>query len=192
MSTDGLTPIDYRVKRSKRKTLELSVSSQDVLVKAPLDVSEQEIDRFVRQHRGWIEKAQKQQEEKRRESEGIDKLSAQELQELGHKATQVIPDRVAFYASQLGVNYTQITIRNQRTRWGSCSAKGHLSFNCLLMLAPPEVLDCVIVHELCHLKEMNHSQRFYDEVLRVYPEYWTWHKWLKDKGGALIQRMIKY
>ena len=93
------------------------------------------------------------------------------------------------YAEKLGVSYGRITIRNQRSRWGSCSGKGNLNFNCLLMLAPPEVLDSVVVHELCHLRQMNHSERFYAEVLRVFPDYWRCHRWLKENGGALMQRM---
>ena len=82
-----------------------------------------------------------------------------------------------------------LTIRNQRTRWGSCSGKKNLNFNCLLMLAPPEVLDSVVVHELCHILEMNHSKRFYAHVLRVYPDYYRDHKWLKEHGTELMRRM---
>ena len=100
-----------------------------------------------------------------------------------------IPERVAYYAPIAGVSYGRITIRNQKSRWGSCSAKGNLNFNCLLMLTPPEVIDSVVVHELCHRKEMNHSRRFYDEVLRVYPDYHIWNKWLKENGAAIMRRM---
>jgi predicted metal-dependent hydrolase len=98
----------------------------------------------------------------------------------------VIPERAAHYAALMGVTYGRITIRAQKTRWGSCSSKGNLSFNCLLMLAPPEVLDSVVVHELCHLRVMNHSERFYAEVLRVFPEYREKHGWLKDNGDMLL------
>ena len=96
---------------------------------------------------------------------------------------------MAYYAPQIGVDYGRITIRCQRTRWGSCSAKGNLNFNCLLMLAPPEVLDSVVVHELCHRREMNHSPRFYALVLRVFPDYHRWDRWLKDNGPALMARI---
>ena len=82
-----------------------------------------------------------------------------------------------------------MTIRNQKTRWGSCSSNGRLNFNCLLMLAPREVLDSVVVHELCHLKEMNHSDRFYAEVYRVFPEYDRCSRWLKTDGTVLLARM---
>ncbi|MDY3888895.1 MAG: M48 family metallopeptidase, partial [Agathobacter sp.] len=84
---------------------------------------------------------------------------------------EYIPKRVAYFADIMGVDYGRITIRMQKTRWGSCSSKGNLNFNCLLMLAPPEVIDYVVVHELCHRKEMNHSKAFWREVERVLPDY---------------------
>jgi len=87
------------------------------------------------------------------------------------------------------VTYGRITVRNQKTRWGSCSSKGNLNFNCLLMLTPPEVIDSVVVHELCHLREMNHSPKFYAEVLKVYPDYHKWNGWLKEHGAAIMKRM---
>ena len=117
------------------------------------------------------------------------RLTMADLEKLAREAVRVIPARVAYFAPLVGVTYGRITIRNQRSRWGSCSSKGNLNFNCLLMLAPPEVLDSVIVHELCHRIEMNHSGRFYEEVLRVFPDYWKWHGWLKKNGPELIRRM---
>ncbi|HAN50208.1 MAG TPA: metal-dependent hydrolase, partial [Lachnospiraceae bacterium] len=89
----------------------------------------------------------------------------------------------------MGVDYGRITIRHQKTRWGSCSGKGNLNFNCLLMLTPPEVQEYVIVHELCHRKEMNHSYRFWAEVEDVLPDYRVQEQWLKTNGGALIGAM---
>ena len=103
----------------------------------------------------------------------------------------MIPQRAAYYAQRIGVSYGKITIRCQKTRWGSCSSKGNLSFNCLLMLTPPEVLDSVVVHELCHRKFMNHSQQFYQEVLKAYPEYRKWNRWLKKNGVVLLRRAGK-
>ena len=117
------------------------------------------------------------------------KLTEAEIDELKARAAKVIPERVAYFAGIVGVSYGRITIRCQKTRWGSCSSKGNLNFNCLLMLAPPEVLDSVVVHELCHLKEMNHSKAFYDEVLRAYPNYREDHQWLKEHGSELMSRV---
>lgn len=117
------------------------------------------------------------------------RLTMADIEALAREAARVIPERVAYFAPKVGVTYGRITIRNQRSRWGSCSSKGNLNFNCLLMLAPPRVLDSVIVHELCHRLEMNHSKRFYAHVLRVFPEYYSYHAWLKEHGPGLMRRM---
>ena len=117
--------------------------------------------------------------------DSVKKLTIDEIRQLADKALEEIPERVKHYAPLVGVTYGRITIRNQRSKWGSCSSKGNLNFNCLLMLTPPEVIDSVVVHELCHRKEMNHSDKFYSEVLRVFPDYWKWDRWLKDNGNIL-------
>ena len=78
--------------------------------------------------------------------------------------------------------YRKFFLTSAKTRWGSCSSKGNLNFNCLLMLAPAEILDYVVVHELCHRKEMNHSKAFWAEVEKVLPDYRESVKWLKEKG----------
>jgi predicted metal-dependent hydrolase len=85
----------------------------------------------------------------------------------------------------MGVEYGRITIRMQKSRWGSCSGKGNLNFNCLLMRTPDEIIDYVVVHELCHLKEMNHSPRFWAEVEKIFPDYKERRKWLKDHGNEI-------
>ena len=97
-------------------------------------------------------------------------------------AKKVIPEKVAYYARLMNVTYGRISIRKQKTRWGSCSNKGNLNFNCLLMMMPPEVLDYVIVHELSHRLEMNHSKRFWAQVEKVIPDYKTQKTWLKEHG----------
>ena len=96
---------------------------------------------------------------------------------------------MAYYAPAVGVTYDRITIRSQRTRWGSCSSRGNLNFNCLLMLAPEKVVDYVVVHELCHRKEMNHSPRFWAEVERILPDYRQSKRWLKENGQSLMGQL---
>ena len=178
--------MEIEVIRSCRKTLSVEIREGHLLVRAPLRVSGAEITRFLQEKQGWIDKhmarAQAQEEAKK----DILPLTEQEIRSLAKEAKRLIPDRAAYFARLMGVSYGRITIRCQRTRWGSCSSKGNLNFNCLLMLAPPEVLDSVVVHELCHRKELNHSDRFYAHVLRVFPDYWRWNRWLKDNGDSLL------
>ncbi|MCD8364363.1 MAG: M48 family metallopeptidase [Clostridiales bacterium] len=181
--------MDYSVIRSNRKTIAIQVVSDGVVVRAPYRATKTEIDGLLRKHEGWIRKKQAELEAEQRKRSKVELLSADEIRALAEKAMEVIPERVRYYAPRVGVTYGRITIRNQKTRWGSCSSKGNLNFNCLLMLAPPEVLDSVVVHELCHRKEMNHSKAFYAEVLRVFPDYYKWNGWLKENGKALMMRM---
>ena len=185
-------PITCKIIRSSRKTLALEINADGLVVRAPKHVSDAEIKFYIQKHRNWIEKNLKKAQERQTVEDNIVPLTDEELKALAKEAATVIKERVEYYAPKVGVTYNRITIRNQRTKWGSCSGKGNLNFNCLLLLAPPEVLDSVVVHELCHLKEMNHSEKFYAEVLRVYPDYPTWNRWLKDNGNLLIKRMPKY
>ena len=88
-------------------------------------------------------------------------------------------------ARALGVRYTRLSIRDQRTRWGSCSRSGALSFNWRLLLAPEQVLDYVIWHEVCHLRVMDHSPRFWSLVADHCPDYRDHVSWLKRNAGTL-------
>ena len=157
-----------------------------LIVRAPLFATDGEIQRFLEKNKKWVESHLAKAQEREEKKQTVRKLSENEIRALAEKAMREIPPRVAHYAPLVGVTYGRITIRNQRTKWGSCSSKGNLNFNCLLMLAPQEVLDCIVVHELCHRKEMNHSQRFYAEVLRVMPDYRERYKWLKENGHMLM------
>ena len=104
---------------------------------------------------------------------------------LSRRALARIREQLDFYAPRIGVYYGRIAIRDQRSRWGSCSAKGNLNFNWKLIMAPPEALCYVVIHELCHLIEFNHSPRFWARVQAQMPDYEAWKKWLKNHGGEL-------
>lgn len=93
--------------------------------------------------------------------------------------------RAAYFRAITGGDYTSITIRDQKSRWGSCSSRGTLSFNYRLIFAPPHILDYVVVHELCHLTHMNHSRDFWAKVESVMPDYRECRKWLRDHGHEL-------
>lgn len=175
--------------RSNRKTVAIQVNSDlSVTVRAPRSVSEKDIEEILKKKEAWIsrhiEKIKKTKE--RFEAEPTEKLTREKVIALAEEALKVIPERVEYFAKVIGVTYGKITVRNQKTRWGSCSSKGNLNFNCLLMLAPPEVLDYVVVHELCHRKQMNHSKAFWLEVEKVLPDYKEARKWLKEDGSQII------
>ena len=181
--------MEYELIRSKRKTLAVQIKPDgSVVVRAPLRYPQREIDRFLRDRADWIrvhrEKMLKRQAEK--EEHPVNALTDAQLRDLKRRASLAFPERTAYFAPLIGVTYGRITIRSQKTRWGSCSAAGNLNFNCLLLLAPPEVLDYVVVHELCHRKFMDHSPRFWAEVARVMPDYRIHRKWLRDNGPRLM------
>lgn len=172
-----------KVIRSNRKTVSIEITKEaEVLVRAPYRVSDTEIQRFVNAKSEWIEKHIQMQRKRMETTQNTKQLTYEQIQELAEKALEVIPQRVAYYAKIMGVTYGMITIRNQKTRWGSCSSEGNLNFNCMLMLMPPEIQDYVVVHELCHRKEMNHSPRFWAEVEKILPDYQVRRKWLKENG----------
>jgi len=186
---DGISqPIE--IVRSSRKTLGIHIDREgNVSVRAPFAASDKEVaDILISKKKLLLENIRKIIEVNR-QAEQLDRFSAEEIRAMADKAIKVIPERVKYYAPLLGVTYGNITIRNQKSRWGSCSSKGNLNFNCLLMMTPPEVVDAVVVHELCHRKHMDHSAAFYADVRRVYPEYDKWDKWLKDNGPMLVRRM---
>ena len=179
-----------KIIRSNRKTFALQIKPREgLIVRVPLRATQEQVEKFINDNKDWIEKHLKAMEERQKELSSVDKLTIDEIRALADEELKVIPERVKHYAPLLGVRYGRITIRNQRSRWGSCSGRKNLNFNCLLMLTPPEVIDSVVVHELAHLKEMNHSERFYAEVLRVFPDYWKWQDWLKENGKAIMARM---
>ena len=180
--------------RSNRKSIELQICPDGhIRVRAPRQMTDAEIGDFLREKSKWIEKhldMVKKEQERRSEEAPIQTLSLEELQELADQALEFIPKKVRYYADKIGVTYGRITIRNQKTRWGSCSTKGNLNFNCLLMLAPDEVQDYVVIHELCHRKEMNHSQKFWAEVEAIMPDYKKYRGWLKENGEGIMRRML--
>ena len=116
------------------------------------------------------------------------KTAAPEILELKAKAKQELPAAVQKYAGLMGVTYNRITIRHQKTRWGSCTKNGNLNFNCLIMKMPDQVRDYVIIHELAHRKELNHSSKYWAIVAEYCPWYKKAKQWLKDNGQELMER----
>ena len=131
---------------SKRKTISVELRMDELIVRAPKGMNRREIKGFLHEKQSWIEKHLAKLQERKRALEQLSPFTVAEIQELAEQALTIIPEKVKKYAPIVGVSYGRITIRNQRSRWGSCSGKGNLNFNCLLMLFPDEVIDYVVVH----------------------------------------------
>lgn len=183
------------LKWSDRRSYGISIEATgEVMLHLPLSGSVRDAARMAEEKRGWIiekvlmqrqriEEAQKK-EAQRDKSYTPEQRSALEKR-YRETAKEYFPKRAAYYAALLGVSYDRIRIAGQKTRWGSCSSNKTLSFNWKLMLAPPKVLDYVVVHEICHLREMNHSPRFWALVESLMPDYKQQRKWLKENGHTL-------
>ena len=189
---EGIKLPDYQVIRSRRRTLSVEITADaKVVVRAPLRMSSLEIRGFLETKALWISEHLEKRKRQMLESGAREKeppLSEEEIHNLAVQAGKVLAQRTEYYAEKIGVTYGRITIRCQKTRWGSCSSKGNLNYNCLLMLTPPEVQDYVVVHELCHRKEMNHSRRFWAEVAKILPDYQKPRKWLTENGMRIMAR----
>ncbi|MBQ7645799.1 MAG: M48 family metallopeptidase [Clostridia bacterium] len=179
--------LEIEIIRSDRKTVSIEIdASGNAKLRVPKNISRSEIERIIKSKQDWIKEKIKKQKEKTASQPSVKKLSNAELRELADRALDVLPSRVRYFASLMNVEYSRITVRNQKTRWGSCSSQKNLNFNCLLMLVPEEIRDYVIVHELAHLKEMNHSKKFWSEVEKVLPDYRERVQWLKTNGSRFI------
>ncbi len=180
--------MEIEIIKSKRKSFSIRVvDPEHLVVRAPYRASKKAAMEVVEKNKAWIDKQVERLIREEKEAVGIRALSEVELRELAEKACEVFKRKVEYYAPLVGVTYGRITIRNQKTRWGSCSSKGNLNFNVALMRAPIEVLDYVVVHELCHRLHLNHSKEFWAEVARIIPDYKKYEKWLKDNGGRLMR-----
>ena len=178
--------IPYTLVRSSRKTISIVIKpTGEVEVRCPKRCSKRDVEAFLTSKEAWIQKHL----DAIGERPEVQLLSEAERKRLTEQAAKILSEKVRFYADKMGVTVNRITVRSQRTRWGSCSVKGNLNFNCLLMLCPEEVQDYVVVHELCHRKEMNHSAAFWAEVEKYCPDYKFHRKWLKENGASLIARL---
>ena len=181
---------NVEVRRSKRKSAAIKITADmQIVVFVPLYVSDNEIERMVISKSKWIDEHMLKVQSTIDERSKLEKITFEQIKELADQAVEYIPKRVKYYAEKENFVYNKITIKNLVSRWGSCSTKGNLNFNCLLMLTPDYVIDYIVVHELCHLREMNHSEKFWTEGEKIMPDYQRAELWLKQNGGNLISRM---
>lgn len=179
--------IPYEIIKSSRRSIAIEVKPGGiVLVRIPRFLTESSVVPFLEKKREWLLSCYLRQKDI---SPPLPKeKTKQELlleKRYREAAADYLEKRAAYYVVQTGGHYHRITIRDQKTRWGSCSSKGTLSFNWRLILAPPRVLDYVVIHELCHLTYMNHGKDFWNAVSCVMPDYKIYRDWLKKNGNTL-------
>lgn len=176
----------YDLIRTKRKTLAIYIRPEGkVEVRAPIRASKAVIDRFVDSKAVWIEQSLKKLENIRSDREII-RIKPTELERYKKKAEAHLIKRCGYFAELMGVHYRKIKINTAKTRWGSCNSKGDLNFTFRLILLPEDLIDYVVVHELAHIREMNHSDKFWSVVEEAMPNYKARKKQLKE-----LQRRIE-
>jgi len=159
---------DYTLIRSARRTVSLEITREcTVLVRAPLRMPKREIDVFVEKHRAWLEKHLA----RRRALPPRPEPTADEIARLKGETRRMVEPRVAYYAAKMGLQPAGVRITAARTRYGSCSGKNSLCFSCFLSNCPPEAVDLVVVHELCHIVHKNHGPQFYALLESVLPDW---------------------
>lgn len=163
--------IAYTIRTSNRaRYLRMTVSlSGGLVVTVPRYGNERMVELFLRQKASWILKQLRRMQKLKNKT--VLKHSKEEYEKNKHGFFKAITDRVEFFNSLYGFRYHKISVRNQTSLWGSCTRAGNLQFNYKLSSLSPEAIDYVVVHELCHLKEHNHSRRFWNLVAKTVPDY---------------------
>ena len=164
--------IEYRLIRSNRRSIGIEVDREgNVTVRAPYSCEKKRIDRFLLEKENWIRQKVKLQKENAMKRQEKREMPEAEKKYYRNLAREVLGARTGYYARKMGVTYGRISIREQKTRWGSCSSEGNLNFNCRLLFVPDRIVDYVVIHELAHRRFMNHSKAFWKEVEKYMPDY---------------------
>ena len=169
--------MEYKIVYSNRRTVSLMIKDGGLVVRAPKGASKKKIEQIVLSHSDWVNRSL---EKWKQRNEKILNLTDEDIKKLRQRAKDVIPLKVKKYSEIMNIKYGRITITSAKTRFGSCSSKGNIAFSYRVMLYPEEAIDYVVVHELAHILEMNHSAKFYKIIQAVMPDYRERHKLLKN------------
>ena len=173
--------IEYHLIRSDRRSIGIEVDREGkVTVRAPYSCEKKRIDRFLLEKENWIRQKVKLQKENAMKRQEKREMPEAEKKYYRNLAREVLGARTGYYARKMGVTYGRISIREQKTRWGSCSSRDSLCFSYKIMLLPLDILDYIVVHELAHIRVKNHSRDFYEELSRYMPDYKEREKKLKQ------------
>lgn len=165
-------------KSKKARNLRITIREDGkVVVTVPRFFTLKSAEYFVSQKIDWIEKAWKEMQTHRSHRQTLGE--AGDYHRYKYRALKKAKERIAFFAEEHGFEYKKVSVRNQTTRWGSCSSRGSLSIHYKIVFLPDHLCDYIIVHELCHLKEMNHSVKFWALVHSILPNYQSCRKDLR-------------
>ena len=160
---------DYTLVRSKRKSVAIQVDSDcNITVRAPLRISQKEIDKILLEKKAWLEKTIILQREKKK---NIKEYTDDDIKLLRKKAKEILPAKVEYYAKIMQVEPAYVKINSAKKRYGSCSGTNNLNFSLYLMDKDERFVDYVVVHELAHIKHHNHSKDFYKFIEQFMPDY---------------------
>jgi predicted metal-dependent hydrolase len=160
---------DYNLVRSKRKSVAIQVDSDcNITVRAPLRISQKEIDKILLEKKSWLEKTIILQREKKK---NIKEYSDDDIKLLRKKAKEILPAKVEYYAKTMQVEPASVKINSAKKRYGSCSGTNNLNFSLYLMDKDERFIDYVVVHELAHIRHHNHSKDFYRFIEQFMPDY---------------------
>ena len=165
----------YEIIYSKRKTISFTIKNGNLIIRAPFGTKKDKIEKLIIDHKSWIDKGILKSKTIAEKEE----ISAEDEKRLRKEAKKILKEKMDHYSNIMGVKYGRITITGAKTRFGSCSYKGNISFSFRLMQYPEDAIDYVVVHELAHLIELNHSPRFWAVVASVFPDYKSRRKILK-------------
>lgn len=186
--------MDIVLIRSDRRSFAIEIDrDKKIKVRVPRRASKAQIEGLLKEKQDWIlrtlNKIDKRNAIEKSEENQIEKLEPEEVKRLKKEARERLTELTEYWAGRMGISYGRISIRGQKTRWGSCSSKGNLNYNYLLTLCPDDVIEYVVIHELCHRIYMNHSKRFWEKIEEFCPNYRQARKWLKQNGNSLIARL---
>ena len=160
--------MNYKVVKEIRSSILISVKNGEIIVRAPKTVSDEYVSAFVCKHRRWIAN---RLEAESKQKERLSLLDSVDLKTLRCEASEYFENEAKRYSDIMGLKYGRIKITSAKKRLGSCNSDGTICFSYMLMLYPEYAREYVVVHELAHLVEMNHSKRFYKIIERVMPDY---------------------
>lgn len=159
----------YRLIRSDRKSISISVDTDGTLIiRIPKRMTVEQTERFLIENQARIASLIARENTRRA---SLPVYRDEDIPHLKAKAQTILPHKLQYYAAIMGVRPTGVKITSAKKRFGSCNSKGQICFSCFLMLFPEDAIDYVVVHELAHLLEMNHSDRFYAIIKKVLPDY---------------------